>query len=88
MTTTITVGQGTFSSPQGPAAVAVDEAAHTAYVTNLVGGTVSVIDTQTNTVTTTITVGPSPYAVAVEPTTGTVFVANSGDGTVSVLTAR
>ena len=80
MTATITVDNT-------PVSVAVDEAAHTAYVTYLDGGTVSVIDTRTNTVTTTITVGQNPTDVAVEPTTGSVFVANQ-DGTVSVLTAR
>jgi YVTN family beta-propeller protein len=66
--------------------VAVDPAAGTVYVTNY-GGTVSVIDAATNTVTATIAVGTDPQGVAVDPAAGTVYVANSGAGTVSVINA-
>ncbi|WP_292387683.1 PKD domain-containing protein [Methanosarcina sp. UBA5] len=48
-------------------------------------GTVSVIDTATNTVTATVTVGSSPYGVAVNPDGTKVYVANLGSSTVSVI---
>jgi YVTN family beta-propeller protein len=48
------------------------------------GGTVSVIDAATNTVTATIPVGFGPDAVAVAPATHTAYVANEGS-TVSVI---
>ena len=47
--------------------------------------TVSVINTATNTVTATITVGTYPYGVSVSPDGSKVYVANNGDGTVSVI---
>ncbi|MFF3684429.1 YncE family protein, partial [Streptomyces sp. NPDC002187] len=53
-----------------PLAMATPAAAQTgtfAYVANSVDGTVSVIDTATNTVTTTIPVGSGPFGVAVTP---------------------
>ena len=81
VTATIRVGSG-------PVGVAVDAASHTAYVTNSGDGTVSVIDTRTNTVTATITVGTKPIDVAVDPATGTVYVPNYDDRTVSVISAR
>jgi len=71
-----------------PGAVAVDEASHTAYVTNVGDGTVSVIDTRSNTVTATITVGDSPGAVAVDEASHTAYVTNVGDGTVSAIDTR
>src|SRR5262249_44039721 len=52
-------------------------------------GTVSVIDTASNTVTATIPVGIIPYGVAVTPDGSTVYVANEDPathaGTVSVI---
>jgi len=67
VTATITVGKS-------PECVAVDEAAHTAYVTNGDDGTVSVIDTRSNTVTAIITVGKSPVLVAVDEASHTAYV--------------
>jgi YVTN family beta-propeller protein len=55
------------------------------FVTNSGSGTVSVINTATDTVTATIGVGDSPYGVAVSPTTGDVYVTNLLSDTVSVL---
>ncbi len=56
-----------------------------AYVTNNVGGTVSVIDTATNTVIDgPIDVGGLPLTVAVSPDGTRAYVANS-PGTVSVI---
>jgi YVTN family beta-propeller protein len=51
-------------------------AAPFAYVTNESDNTVSVIDTASNTVVATITVGTSPYGVAVTPDGKHVYVAN------------
>jgi YVTN family beta-propeller protein len=62
-----------------------------AYVTNQSDNTVSVIDTSTNTVVTTIPIGgcpgtcPSPAGLAVTPDGSRVYVANHGNGTVSVI---
>jgi YVTN family beta-propeller protein len=64
-------------------AVSIDGAQ--AYVTNVGGDTVSVIDTATNTVTDTITVGDGPNGVAVSPDGTLVYVSNFGDDTVSVI---
>jgi YVTN family beta-propeller protein len=48
-------------------------------------GTVSVIDTATDTVTDTIEVGVYPYGVTVNPAGTSVYVTNNGDDTVSVI---
>jgi YVTN family beta-propeller protein len=76
-----------LSSPNG-IALAPDGAY--AYVTNAVGangdnGTVSVINTATNTVDETLTVGVNAYGVAVAPNGEYVYVTNFDDGTVSVI---
>jgi len=58
------------------------------YVNNYNSGTVSVIDTNTNTVVTTITVGLQNQSIQYSPNTyinGAIYVGNSGDGTVSVI---
>jgi YVTN family beta-propeller protein len=64
--------------------VATDATTHTIYVANNYGGTISVIDGGTNTVTATIPVGFSPYDVGVNPTTNLIYVANTGSNTVPV----
>jgi YVTN family beta-propeller protein len=51
------------------------------------GGTISVIDTITNTITHTITVGYEPSGVTVSPDGSSVYVTNLYDGTVSVINA-
>jgi len=56
-----------------------------AYITNSGDSTVSVIDTATNTVTSTVSVGLGSYGVGVNPDGTKVYVANSGSGTVSVI---
>jgi YVTN family beta-propeller protein len=71
-----------------PFGVAVDPGTHTVYVTNLHGGTVSVIDGSTHTVTDAVPVGNGPGGVAVDPGTHTVYVTHFADGTVSVIEAR
>ncbi|MGE7439645.1 YncE family protein, partial [Kitasatospora sp. NPDC001175] len=57
----------------------------TAYVTNEGSNNVSVINTTTNTVTATITVGTNPFAVAVSPDGTTAYVTNEGSNNVSVI---
>jgi YVTN family beta-propeller protein len=61
------------------------DSAHTYVTTNSADGTVTVIDTATNTVSTTIPVGPRPVGVAVSPDGAQLYVTNSDDGTVSVI---
>jgi YVTN family beta-propeller protein len=62
-----------------------------AYVTNQSSNTVSVIDTPTNTLVTTVTLPgcdgscASPAGLAVTPDGSRVYVANKGNGTVSVI---
>jgi len=56
-----------------------------AYVTNALSDTVTVVDTGSNTVITTIAVGDRPDGVAVLPNGTRVYVVNSADSTVSVI---
>jgi YVTN family beta-propeller protein len=59
-----------------------------AYITNSGGNTASVVDTKTNKVTKTISVGDGPGGVAVNPKGTTVYVVNTGNGTVSVIDTK
>ena len=63
----------------------VASAAPFAYITNYGDNNVSVIDTSTNLVTATVTVGTNPYSVAVNPAGTHVYVANRGSADVSVI---
>jgi YVTN family beta-propeller protein len=56
-----------------------------AYITNTEDNTVSVIDTATNTVASTVSVGLGSWGVGVNPDGTKVYVANRGSGTVSVI---
>jgi YVTN family beta-propeller protein len=56
-----------------------------AYVTNSDSGSVSVINTGSNRVAATISVGNSPVGIALPPDGHFAYVANFGDGTVSVV---
>ncbi len=56
-----------------------------AYIANRDSDTVSVIDTASDTVVSTIVVGDYPHGVAVTPSGDKVFVANRAAGTVSVI---
>src|SRR5205823_5094313 len=73
---TVTVGQL-------PLGVAVNPSSTRVYVANSWDGTVSVIDTASNTVVATVPVGTNPTGVAVNATGTRVYVANQG--TVSVI---
>ena len=81
VTATIHVGKS-------PAGVAVDGSAHTAYVANGDDGTVSVIDTRSNTVTATIPVGRHPADPVLDGAAHTAYVTNGLDGTVSAIDTR
>lgn len=56
-----------------------------AYVANVSDNTVSVINTSTNAVVKTISVGTRPFAVAVDQAGKNAYVTNFGSGTVSVI---
>src|ERR1041384_6733002 len=58
-----------------------------AYVTNVNDGTVSVIDTKSNTVIATIPVSPAPAGIAVTPDGAFVYVTLLGGNTVAVIDA-
>jgi YVTN family beta-propeller protein len=64
---------------------------HVAYVTNFNDGSISVIDTTTNTVTSTIFecdgCNPGPTGVAITPDRMFVYVANQAAGTVAIIDA-
>ncbi|MDQ6701885.1 MAG: hypothetical protein M3Z96_01655 [Pseudomonadota bacterium] len=79
--TMLAIGLGAMASPA--------EAAPFAYVTNSASGSVSVIDTATNTVVATVPVGIGPQEVVVTPDGKHAYVANtnagSPSGTVSVI---
>ena len=62
-----------------PFGVSVSPDGSKVYVTNCSDNTVSVINTATNTVTATITVGSAPYGVSVSPDGSKVYVANYSD---------
>ncbi|WP_284234960.1 YVTN family beta-propeller repeat protein [Mycobacterium antarcticum] len=69
----------------GPIGLAVSPDGTTAYVANVGDGTVSVIDTATDTVTNIVTVGIDPFGVAVSPSGTRAYVTNFGEDTVSVI---
>ncbi|NUT92926.1 MAG: YncE family protein [Saccharothrix sp.] len=58
-----------------------------AYVTNVRNGTLTVIDTPTNTIDAAVPVGDGPAGVVVAPDGGHVYVSNYRAGTVSVVDA-
>ena len=65
--------------------VSIAGAAPYAYITNSDDNSVSVIDTATNTVTATVSVGNNPWGIAVNPNGKKVYVANRGSNNVSVI---
>ncbi|MFD8599230.1 PxKF domain-containing protein [Kitasatospora sp. NPDC059646] len=80
VTATVTVGSQPFGIAVAP------DGAH-AYVANLIGGSVSVIDTATNSLSETIVDSRArmPAAVAVSPDGGRVYAANYASNNVSVI---
>ena len=55
------------------------------YVTSYSGNNVSVVDTSTDTLLTTISVGTNPSSITYDVNTGRVFVLNQGSNTISVI---
>ncbi len=72
-----------WPSPQAARAQSIGNGM--AYVTNYSSGTVSVIDTASNTVTATLAVGSGPERVAFTPDGSKAYVTNSLSNTVSVI---
>src|SRR6266446_4760422 len=69
-------------------ALAIPAQAQThAYIVNTGSNSVSVIDTTSNTVVATVSVGGSPLEVAITPDGTRVYVTNGNDNTVSVVDA-
>ena len=85
----------TVRAGSAPVGVALDHASHTLYVTNIVDGTVSVINTGTCNAlrpagcrrqhAPAFAVGNSPTAELLDARTGTLYVTNSGGDTISVI---
>jgi YVTN family beta-propeller protein len=87
---TIPVGQdpnGVAITPNGTRPSEDDDRRHhtLAYVTNAVDNTVSVIDTASNAVVATISVGAVPQGVAITPDGTLAYVTNAHDNTVSAI---
>jgi YVTN family beta-propeller protein len=69
-----------------PTGIAYDPINRNMYVTNqAIPGSVSVVDTNTNTEIDTITVGNQPLGLAYDTINHRIYVANSGEDTVSVI---
>jgi len=67
--------------------VAVNPLTSTIYVTGELDNTVYLLNTHTNKVTSTFTVGNNlPFAIAVNPLTATAYVTNRANNTVSLIT--
>jgi gliding motility-associated-like protein len=79
----VTTPSGTATSA-GTAIIGISATAY-AYISNVDDGTVSVINTATNTVTATVAVGNGPDAVSASPDGNKVYVANYSDNSVSVI---
>ncbi|MFE3548931.1 IPT/TIG domain-containing protein, partial [Streptomyces kronopolitis] len=84
-TQTLTITGSPTAVGSTPWRVAASTTAPFAYVTNNVSNTVSVIDTNTNTVIATIPVGSGPEGLAVTPNGAKIYVANNVSHTVSVI---
>lgn len=74
------------SSDSGPYAVAITWSGAFAYVANSAASTVSVIDTSTNTVVSTIGVGSTPHGVVLDGVFA--YVTNEVSNTVSIIDTR
>ena len=68
-----------------PIGVAVNPSTKKVYVVNEFSNTVSVIDTNTDTVKSTINLGNFPYGIDINPLNNRIYITNRGSNTVSVL---
>lgn len=80
-----TVSQSTVTVGSIPSGLAVTPDGRYVYVANSNSGTVSVVDTQTLTVSSTVQVGTSPSAIAIGLDGRVAYVADRTSGTVSVI---
>ncbi len=69
-----------------PSAMAQAAPVPTAYVTNFASGTVTPINTVTNTARSPVTLGGAPNALAITPDGATAYVSDYGSGTVTPIT--
>jgi YVTN family beta-propeller protein len=68
-----------------PIGIAVNPSTNKVYAVNEYSNTVSVIDTKTDTVKSTINLGNFPYGIDINPLNNRIYVTNRGSNTVSVL---
>ena len=68
-----------------PSGVGVNPITNTIYVANQNTNQITVIDSATNNIVTTISVDPAPYGVDVNPITNRVYVSHVGSGNVIVI---
>jgi uncharacterized repeat protein (TIGR01451 family) len=78
-------GTGNTASASITVVAPAQQSTSLAYVANENSNDVSVIDTATNIVVSTVPVGAKPVAAAILPDRSKVYVANFGEGTVSVI---
>ena len=72
----------------GPIDVALSADGRTAYAADQSGGTLSVVDLRTGTVTKSVPTGAGPLSVATDPRTGRVLVVDRTDANVSIVDPR
>lgn len=68
-----------------PIGIAVNPSTNKVYVVNEYSNTVSVIDTNTDTVKSTINLGNFPYGIDINPLNNRIYITNRGSNSVSVL---
>jgi YVTN family beta-propeller protein len=68
-----------------PIGIAVNPSTSKVYVVNEYSNTVSVIDTNSDTVKSTISLGNFPYGIDINPLNNRIYITNRGSNTVSVL---
>jgi YVTN family beta-propeller protein len=68
-----------------PVGIAVNPSTNKVYVVNEYSNTVSVMDTNTDTVKSTISLGNFPYGIDINPLNNRIYITNRGSNTVSVL---
>lgn len=68
-----------------PIGIAVNPSTNKVYVVNEYSNTVSVIDTNTDTIKSTINLGNFPYGIDINPLNNRIYITNRGSNTVSVL---
>ncbi len=64
----------------GHISLALDPARHACYIAGYYDSTLTIVDTNTNAITATLTTGALPYCVAVNPSTHLVYLACNGTG--------